>query len=69
MQGNAKYLFIWNTYDSISEWETQIEFQIYSEIDCLVATDNQTTSAIKEFRHKKILILIFIFKIKYTDIS
>jgi hypothetical protein len=32
MQGNAKYLFIWNTYDSISELETQIEFQIYSEI-------------------------------------
>ena len=54
MQGNAKYLFIWNTYDSISEWETQIEFQIYSEIGCLIATDNQTTSAIKEFRHKKI---------------
>lgn len=49
MQGNAKYLFIWNTYDSISEWETQIEFQIYSEIGCLVATDNQTTSTIKEF--------------------
>ena len=67
MQGNTKYLFIWNTYDSISEWKTQIEFEIYSEIGCLVATDNQTTSTIKEFRHKKILILIFIFKIKYAD--
>jgi hypothetical protein len=64
MQGNAKYLFIWNTYDSISEWETQIEFQIYSEIGCLVVSSNQTISAIKEFRHKKILILILILSSK-----
>ena len=41
-----------------------IEFQIYSEIGCLVATDNQTTSTIKEFQHKKILILILIFVFK-----
>lgn len=68
MQGNAKYLFFGIPMIVYLNGKL-IEFQIYSEIGCLVVSSNQTISAIKEFRHKKILILIFIFKIKYADIN